>query len=212
MSNIKVNVEGAPEAVAKFFKEMGQPHFIENHVVEDAAPLSRIGDMEIAVNVDAEAVCNKITEKVSQDSDSKNDGPKEEKKTRKPRQKKEDKVEVTEEAPDSEFEGVPGEEVIEAQVTERDIIKEKVEETIKNEQETPEREISLPEVKEALKEYGLWIVEQGHESASAKDYLIALLRKYGEVDSTKDLKEEDYKKVFDAAVGRESMEALEEWK
>ena len=192
MDSIRVNVEGAPEAVAKFFKEMGRTQFIGNHVAEDTAPLSRIEGMKTAVNVDAEDVCNKITEKVSQDSDSKNDGTKEEKKKRKPRQKKEDKVEVTEEAPDSEFEGVPGEEVIEAQVT--------------------EREISLPEVKEALKEYGLWIVEQGHESASAKDYLIALLRKYGEAGSTKELKEENYKKVFDAAVGREPMEALEEWK
>lgn len=192
MDSIRVNVEGSPEAVAKFFKDMGQTQFIGNHVAEDTASLSRIEGMKTTVNVDAEAVCNKITEKVSQDSDSKNEGPKEEKKTRKPRQKKEDKVEVTEEAPDSEFEGVPGEEVIEAQVT--------------------EREISLPEVKEALKEYGLWIVEQGHESASAKDYLIALLRKYGEAGSTKELKEEKYKKVFDAAVAREPMDALEEWK
>lgn len=192
MDSIKVNVEGAPEAVAKFFKEMGRTQFIGNHVAEGTASLSRIEGMKTADNVDAEAVCNKNTEKVSQDSGSKNDGTKEEKKKRKPRQKKEDKVEVTEEAPDSEFEGVPSEEVIEAQVT--------------------EREISLPEVKEALKEYGLWIVEQGHESASAKDYLIALLRKYGEAGSTKELKEENYKKVFDAAVGREPMEALEEWK
>lgn len=94
MSEIRVNVEGAPEAVAKFFKEMGQTKFIENHVKEDRTPLNRIGDMKIAVNVDAEAVYNKITEKVSQDIDSKNDELKEEKKTRKPRQKKEDKVEA----------------------------------------------------------------------------------------------------------------------
>lgn len=181
MDNIKVNVEGAPEAVAKFFKEMGQTQFIEGDkttfVEAILPPINIENGVQIsgAVQVGGEVLPTT-----------------EEKKTRKPRQKKEDKVEVTEEAPDSEFEGVPGEEVIEAQVT--------------------EREISLPEVKEALKEYGLWIVEQGHESASAKDYLIALLRKYGEAGSTKELKEENYKKVFDAAVAREPMEALEEWK
>ena len=212
MSEIRVNVEGAPEAVAKFFKEMGQTQFIENHVVEDRTPLNRIGDMKIAVNVDAESVYNKITEKVSQDIDSKNDEPKEEKKTRKPRQKKEDKVEVTEEAPDPEFEGVPGEEVIEAQVTEREIIEEKVEETVKNEQDIPEREISLPEVKEALKEYGLWVVEHGNESHSAKEYLVALLRKYGKVEASKDLDSEGRKGVFNAEVDRVPMEELEEFK
>ena len=148
MSNIRVNVEGAPEAVAKFFKEMGRTQFIENHVAEDTASLSRIEGMKTTVNVDAEAVCNKITEKVSQDSESKNEGPKEEKKTRKPRQKKEDKVEVTAEAPDSEFEGVPSEEP-------------------KGEDKAPA--VTLPMVKEALKEYGIWIVEQGHESSSAKN-------------------------------------------
>lgn len=212
MSEIRVNVEGAPEAVAKFFKEMGQTQFIENHVVEDRTPLNRIGDMKIAVNVDAEAVYDKIMEKVSQDVDSKNDEPRVEKKTRKPRQKKEDKVEVIEESPDPEFEGVPGEEVIEAQVTEREIIEEKVEETVKNEQDIPEREISLPEVKEALKEYGLWIVEQGNESHSAKEYLVALLRKYGKVEASKDLDAEGRNAVFHAAVDRVPMEELEEFK
>ena len=197
MSEIRVNVEGAPEAVAKFFKEMGQTQFIEGDkttfVEAILPPINIENGVQISGDVQVGGEDLPTTE---------------EKKTRKPRQKKEDKVEVTEEAPDSEFEGVPGEEVIEAQVTEREIIKE----TVKNEQENPEREISLPEVKEALKEYGLWIVEQGHESASAKDYLIALLRKYGEAGSTKDLKEENYKKVFDAAVGREPMEALEGFK
>ena len=137
---------------------------------------------------------------------------KEEKKTRKPRQKKEDKVEVTEEAPDPEFEGVPGEEVIEAQVTEREIIEEKVEETVKNEQDIPEQEISLPEVKEALKEYGLWVVEQGNESHSAKEYLVALLRKYGKVEASKDLDAEGRNAVFNAAVDRVPMEELEGFK
>ena len=111
-----------------------------------------------------------------------------------------------------EFEGVPGEEVIEAQVTEREIIKEKVEETAKNEQDIPEREISFPEVKEALKEYGLWVVEQGNESHSAKEYLVALLRKYGKVEASKDLDAEGRNAVFNAAIGRVPMEELEEFK
>ena len=192
MSEIRVNVEGAPEAVAKFFKEMGQTQISRENLCNEVS--------EEVINAYCDHVVNEAAE------------PKEEKKTRKPRQKKEDKVEVTEEAPDPEFEGVPGEEVIEAQVTEREIIEEKVEETVKNEQDIPEREISLPEVKEALKEYGLWVVEQGNESHSAKEYLVALLRKYGKVEASKDLDAEGRNAVFNAAVGRVPMEELEEFK
>lgn len=192
MSEIRVNVEGAPEAVAKFFKEMGQTQISRENLCNEVS--------EEVINAYCDHVVNETAE------------PKEEKKTRKPRQKKEDKVEVTEEAPDPEFEGVPGEEVIEAQVTEREIIEEKVEETAKNEQDIPEREISLPEVKEALKEYGLWVVEQGNESHSAKEYLVALLRKYGKVEASKDLDAEGRNAVFNAAVGRVPMEELEEFK
>lgn len=192
MSEIRVNVEGAPEAVAKFFKEMGQTQISRENLCNEVS--------EEVINAYCDHVVNETAE------------PKEEKKTRKPRQKKEDKVEVTEEAPDPEFEGVPGEEVIEAQVTEREIIEEKVEETAKNEQDIPEREISLPEVKEALKEYGLWVVEQGNESHSAKEYLVALLRKYGKVEASKDLDAEGRNAVFHAAVDRVPMEELEEFK
>lgn len=192
MSEIRVNVEGAPEAVAKFFKEMGQTQISRENLCNEVS--------EEVINAYCDHVVNEAAE------------PKEEKKTRKPRQKKEDKVEVTEEAPDPEFEGVPGEEVIEAQVTEREIIEEKVEETAKNEQDIPEREISLPEVKEALKEYGLWVVEQGNESHSAKEYLVALLRKYGKVEASKDLDAEGRNAVFHAAVDRVPMEELEEFK
>ena len=192
MSEIRVNVEGAPEAVAKFFKEMGQTQISRENLCNEVS--------EGVINAYCDHVVNETAE------------PKEEKKTRKPRQKKEDKVEVTEEAPDPEFEGVPGEEVIEAQVTEREIIEEKVEETAKNEQDIPEWEISLPEVKEALKEYGLWVVEQGNESHSAKEYLVALLRKYGKVEASKDLDAEGRNAVFHAAVDRVPMEELEEFK
>lgn len=192
MSEIRVNVEGAPEAVAKFFKEMGQTQISRENLCNEVS--------EEVINAYCDHVVNEAAE------------PKEEKKTRKPRQKKEDKVEVTEEAPDPEFEGVPGEEVIEAQVTEREIIEEKVEETVKNEQDIPEREISLPEVKEALKEYGLWVVEQGNESHSAKEYLVALLRKYGNVEASKDLDAEGRNAVFNAAVDRVPMEELEGFK
>jgi hypothetical protein len=192
MSEIRVNVEGAPEAVAKFFKEMGQTQISRENLCNEVS--------EEVINAYCDHVVNEAAE------------PKEEKKTRKPRQKKEDKVEVTEEAPDPEFEGVPGEEVIEAQVTEREIIEEKVEETAKNEQDIPEREISLPEVKEALKEYGLWVVEQGNESHSAKEYLVALLRKYGKAEASKDLDAEGRNAVFYAAVDRVPMEELEEFK
>ena len=192
MSEIRVNVEGAPEAVAKFFKEMGQTQISRENLCNEVS--------EEVIN----AYCDHVVEEAAE--------PRVEKKTRKPRQKKEDKVEVTEEAPDPEFEGVPGEEVIEAQVTEREIIEEKVEETVKNEQDIPEREISLPEVKEALKEYGLWVVEQGNESHSAKEYLVALLRKYGKVEASKDLDAEGRNAVFHAAVDRVPMEELEEFK
>ena len=201
MSDIRVNVEGAPEAVAKFFKEMGQTQFIggdKTTFVE--TNLSTTND-ENGVQISGIAqVGGEILPTT------------EEKKTRKPRQKKEEKVEVTEETPDPEFEGVPGEEVIEAQVTEREIIEEKAEEAVKNEQDIPEREISLPEVKEALKEYGLWVVEQGNESHSAKEYLVALLRKYGKVEASKDLDAEGRNAVFHAAVDRVPMEELEEFK
>ena len=201
MSEIRVNVEGAPEAVAKFFKEMGQTQFIEGDKTTFVEALLPPINNENGVQVSGIAQAGEEVLPTT-----------EEKKTRKPRQKKEYKVEVTEESPDPEFEGVPGEEVIEAQVTEREIIEEKVGETAKNEQDIPEREISLPEVKEALKEYGLWVVEQGNESHSAKEYLVALLRKYGKVEASKDLDAEGRNAVFHAAVNRVPMEELEEFK
>ena len=201
MSEIRVNVEGAPEAVAKFFKEMGQTQFIgggkTTFVETNLSTTNDENGVQIAGMAQAGGEILPTTG---------------EKKTRKPRQKKEEKVEVTEETPDPEFEGVPGEEVIEAQVTEREIIEEKAEEAVKNEQDIPEREISLPEVKEALKEYGLWVVEQGNESHSAKEYLVALLRKYGKVEASKDLDAEGRNAVFHAAVDRVPMEELEEFK
>ena len=239
MSEIRVNVEGAPEAVAKFFKEMGQTQFIKGDKTTFVETLLPPINIENGIQISGSAQVGGEALSTT-----------EEKKTRKPRQKKEDKVEVTEETPDPEFEGVPGEdenivvtgkfpnveglfdnlpkaetlefpplkpidtveEVIEAQVTEREIIEEKVEETVKNEQDIPEREISLPEVKEALKEYGLWVVEQGNESHYAKEYLVALLRKYGKVEASKDLDAEGRNAVFHAAVNRVPMEELEEFK
>ena len=168
MKDIRVNVEGAPEDVAKFFKEMGQNYFG--------------GDLSPTPNEVSVEEKNTLLEKEEVEV-------KEDKKERKPRQKKAEKEEVKN--PDPEFEGVPSEELKE---------------------ESKPSAVTLPMVKEALKEYGIWIVEQGHESSSAKNYLIALLKKYGGVGATKDLKEEDYEKVFNAAVAREPMEALGEWK
>lgn len=166
MKDIRVNVEGAPEDVAKFFKEMGQSYF-----GADLSPMPNVASVE-----EKNALLGKEEVEVKED-----------KKERKPRQKKSEKEEVKN--TDPEFEGVPSEEPKKGGKASA---------------------VTLPMVKEALKEYGIWIVEQGHESSSAKNYLIALLKKYGGVDATKDLKEEDYEKVFNAAVAREPMEDLEQ--
>ena len=199
MSEIRVNVEGAPEAVAKFFKEMGQTQRIGESFVKAAENLCDEVTEEV-IN----AYCDRIVEEAKE--------PKEEKKARKPRQKKEEKlVEYIGkgELPDPEFEGVPDEEtVVEAEV----VVPEPEVNTEPSEAAFPEESHSLPEVKEALKEYGLWVVEQGNESHSAKEYLVALLRKYGKVEASRDLDAEGRNAVFHAAVNRVPMEELEEFK
>ena len=192
MSEIRVNVEGAPEAVAKFFKEMGQTHFVSVDILEGEEALEEPEAVEVCpVEV------------------------KEEKKPRKPRQKKteekvvEAEVLVEEEYPDPEFADLPDSEVTPSEDIQSEV------QIVKEDGVTEAEPVKLKiqDVKEALKEYGIWIVEQGHESASAKEYLIALLRKFGnDAKSTAELSEEYYEAVFQAAVNRVPKEELEEYK
>ena len=186
MSNIKVNVEGAPEAVAKFFKEMGQTHFVSVDVIEGEETFEESEAIEVCP-VEA----------------------KEEKKPRKSRQKKTEEKPVEEETPDPEFADLPDSEGMPSEDVQPEV------QSVKEDGVTEAEPVKLKiqDVKEALKEYGIWIVEQGHESSSAKEYLIALLRKFGNgAKSTAELSEEHYDAVFQAAVNRVPKEELEEYK
>ena len=212
MSEIRVNVEGAPEAVAKFFKEMGQTHFVG--VDEARVGCESTSFIEVSPEVDEPVeICPVEVYQIKN----------EKKPSRKPRQKKTEDMtiepEVVEnETPDPEFADLPD---VDVAPSENIVMEGKYKCDVdfdnlpkaENLEPSEIKKLKIQDVKEALKEYGIWIVEQGHESASAKEYLIALLRKFGNgVTATADLSEEYYEAVFQAAVNRVPKEELEEYK
>jgi hypothetical protein len=211
---LRVNVEGSPEAVAKFFKEMGKESFEYPKIGQ--APLDDFSNVEYeyrgekpepteankgTVNPDVfveEAQKEKIAELVETD-------PKVIEKVtgKKPgRPKKEKAVEPEVVTPDPEFSDLP--DVAENATTEAPEIAE--------EPEKPS--VTREMVQAALKEYGLWL-DQGRTvpRGQIKPYLLALLRKYGNkgVTGTPDLEEQYFEAVMNAAVSRIPPFELEEF-
>lgn len=216
---IRVNVEGSPEAVAKFFKEMGSARATEFHhefmappnidaetsdlrighdPVEKFLPEANNGAMNLDVFIEESSEKKpEGTEYKSLSSTAKPDAPK------KPgRPKKEKAVEPEVVTPDPEFSDLP--DVAENATTEVPEIA-----------EDPEKpSVTREMVQAALKDYGLWL-DQGRTvpRGQIKPYLLALLRKYGNkgVTGTPDLEEQYFEAVMNAAVSRVPVSELEEY-
>ena len=210
---IKVNVEGSPEAVAKFFKEMGKDSFEYPKIGQ--APLDDFSNVEYeyhgeklesteanngAMNLDVfveEAQKEKIAELVETD-------PKViEKVTGKKlgRPKKEKSVEPEIITPDPEFSDLP--DVAENATTEAPEIA-----------EDPEKpSVTREMVQAALKEYGIWLQQTGEiKQGQIRSYLYALTKKFGNgVSGTPDLEEQYFETVMNAAVSRIPPIELEEY-
>ncbi len=215
---IKVNVEGSPEAVAKFFKEMGSARATEFHhefmappnldaetsdlrighdPVENFLPEANNGAMNPDVFV--EETSEKKTERKPEGTDPKVIEKITGKKPGRPKKEKAVESEVV--APDPEFSDLP--DVAENATTEAPEIA-----------EDPEKpSVTREMVQAALKEYGIWL-DQGQNvpRGQIRSYLYALTKKFGNgVSGTPDLEEQYFESVMNAAVSRVPPFELEEF-
>lgn len=201
---IRVNVEGNPEEVASFFKEMGKVSTFEGAFGLATANFDvdkvTLQSVENEPSELTEAQKEKIAELVETD-------PKVIEKVtgKKPgRPKKEKAVEPEVVTPDPEFSDLP------------DIKNSLIADVSKNViTEEPEKSsVTREMVQAALKDYGLWL-DQGRTvpRGQIKPYLLALLRKYGNkgVTGTPDLEEQYFEAVMQAAVSRILPIELEEY-
>ena len=192
---IKVNVEGNPEEVAAFFKEMGKVPTFEGTFDLATAKFDvdkvKLESVEVEPSELTEAKKEKIAELVETD-------PKVIEKVtgKKPgRPKKEKAVEPEVVTPDPEFSDLP--DVAENATTE--------------EPEKPS--VTREMVQAALKEYGIWL-DQGQNvpRGQIRPYLYALTKKFGNgVSGTPDLEEQYFEAVMQAAVSRVPVSDLEEY-
>ena len=220
---IRVNVEGSPEAVARFFKEMGSERATEFHHEFMAPPNLDAESSDLRIGHDPvekflpEAQKEKIAELVETDpkviekvTGKKPGRPKKEKAETStslecgplPLDKQPKFVEPEVVTPDPEFSDLP--DVAENATTEAPEIA-----------EDPEKpSVTREMVQAALKDYGLWL-DQGRTipRGQIKPYLLALLRKYGNkgVTGTPDLEEQYFEAVMQAAVSRVPVSELEEY-
>lgn len=197
MSEIKVHVEGAPSAVAEFFREMGRGGQYFGEVIPEDSEIPEIISCETVLQ---EAVSDDLAENLKQAAGEVTEKP------RRGRPRKEAPAPVAD--PDPEFAELPDQTPVKQTGDSGELES--------PEQPAPEPEkpkLTLPQVQAALKEYGIWATEQGHDAPSVKPYLIALLRKYGNgANGTAELKEEYWQAVFDAAVSRVPLMELEEFR
>lgn len=187
---IKVNVEGNPEEVASFFKEMGKSSTFEGTFDLATAKFDvdkvKLESVKVEPSELTEAQKEKITELVET-------SPKVIEKVtgKKPGRPKKEKVV----APDPEFSDLP--DVAENATTEE-----------------PEKPLVTREmVQAALKEYGIWL-DQGQNvpRGQIRPYLYALTKKFGNgVSGTPDLEEQYFEAVMQAAVSRVPVSELEEY-
>ena len=205
--SIKVNVEGSPEAVAKFFKEMGKDSFeypkIGQAPLEDFSNMEhryhgkKLGSAEVEISVLTEAQKEKIAELVETD-------PKVIEKItgKKPgRPKKEKAVEPEVVAPDPEFSDLP------------DVAEIATSEVLEGVEESEKAPVTREMVQAALKEYGIWLQQNGEiKQGQIRPYLYALTKKFGNgVSGTPDLEEQYFEAVMQAAVNRVPVSELEEF-
>lgn len=216
---IRVNVEGNPEEVAAFFKEMGSTRATEFHhefmappnldaetsdlrighdPVEKFLPEADKGTMSLDVHI--EESLEKKTERKPEGTEYKSlSNTFKEATPKKPgRPKKEKAVKPEVVTPDPEFSDLPG--VAENATTE-----------VIEEPEKPS--VTREMVQAALKEYGIWLQQTGEvKQGQIRPYLYALTKKFGNgVTGTPDLGEQYFGAVMQAAVSRIPPFELEEF-
>ena len=204
---IRVNVEGSPEAVAAFFREMGKDSFeypqIGQAPLEDFSNTEyryhgeNLESVEVEPNELTEAQQEKIAELVETD-------PKVIEKVtgKKPgRPKKEKSVEPEVVAPDPEFSDLP------------DVAENATTEAVEAVEEPEKPSVTREMVQAALKEYGIWLQQTGEvKQGQIRPYLYALTKKFGNgVSGTPDLEEQYFEAVMQAAVSRIPPFELEEF-
>ena len=199
---IRVNVEGNPEEVASFFKEMGKVSTFEGAFGLATANFDvdkvTLQSVEAEPSELTEAQKEKIAELVETDQKviEKATG----KKPGRPKKERTIKPEVV--APDPEFSDLP------------DVAENATTEVPKVAEEPEKPSVTREMVQAALKDYGLWL-DQGRTvpRGQIKPYLLALLRKYGNkgVTGTPDLEDQYFESVMNAAVSRIPPFELEEF-
>lgn len=220
---VKVNVEGSPEAVAKFFREMGKESLeyprigqapledfsaIEykyvggeiNSPTNTIVPEEDLSKQKTSVtNVTIVNTKESSSEEVSHIEEKVHEAMKTGKKLGRPKKEKAVEPEVV--TPDPEFSDLP--DVAENATTEAPEIA-----------EDPEKpSVTREMVQAALKEYGIWL-DQGQNvpRGQIRPYLYALTKKFGNgVSGTPDLEEQYFEAVMQAAVSRVPVSELEEY-
>lgn len=228
---IRVNVEGSPEAVAKFFKETGSARAIGTlpalaapyglvgessdcvfaHSGGKIPPFNNVHETKNGAGIDSTEQKTPITNVTivnTKESSSEESSYIEEKineiaKTgKKPgRPKKEKSVEPEVVTPDPEFSDLP------------DVAENATTEVPKVAEEPEKPSVTREMVQAALKEYGAWL-DQGQNvpRGQIRSYLYALTKKFGNgVSGTPDLEEQYFEAVMQAAVSRIPPIELEEY-
>ena len=195
MSNVKVYVEGEPQAVAEFFKMLYSFHD-ESPAIEEI-PITE----ETAVPEEALA----------------------EKPHRGRRRKKvaEEAPAITENVAPEDKEGIKQGLIVEEQDSEpittvasvdEEFVDVSVEGTVVEEvEEHEEKPVTLPMVVEALKEYARYLQMRGGYENRVRSFLEAIMLKNAGVKASKDIPEDKLEAVFRDCVDRVNPETLEEY-
>ena len=192
MSNVKVYVEGEPQAVAEFFKMLYSFHD-ESPAIEEIP----------------------ITEETSSTEEAPMEKP-----HRGRRRKKvaEEAPAITENVAPEDKEGIKQGLIVEEQDSEpittvasvdEEFVDVSVEGTVVEEHE--EKPVTLPMVVEALKEYARYLQMRGGYENRARSFLEAIMLKNAGVKATKDIPEDKLEAVFRDCVDRVNPETLEEY-
>lgn len=195
MSNVKVYVEGEPQAVAEFFKMLYSFHD-ESPAIEEIP----------------------ITEETSSTEEAPMEKP-----HRGRRRKKvaEEAPAITENVAPEDKEGIKQGLIVEEQDSEpittvasvdEEFVDVSVEGTVVEEvEEHEEKPVTLPMVVEALKEYARYLQMRGGYENRARSFLEAIMLKNAGVKATKDIPEDKLEAVFRDCVDRVNPETLEEY-
>lgn len=202
MSNVKVYVEGEPQAVAEFFKMLysfhdESPAIEEIPITEETssteeAPMEKPHRGRRRKKVAEEAPA--ITENVA------------------PEVVKEDLTTESTIKQNLIVEEQDSEPITTVASVDEEFVDVSVEGTVVEEvEEHEEKPVTLPMVVEALKEYARYLQMRGGYENRARSFLEAIMLKNAGVKATKDIPEDKLEAVFRDCVDRVNPETLEEY-